>query len=436
MHLQEDAKNIFYEALRACDTHSLIKKRIQLSNNILRIDDDELLLTEFSEILLIGFGKASIEMGMAIEEILGDKLTQGILVTNRCRSKTIKSEIYIAGHPLPDRQSLMAARRILEAIRASIEKTLVIFVISGGGSSLVELPQFPITLEELQKINQLLVTSGATIFEINLIRKSISQIKGGKLGIELGEKKGVAIYLSDVNSDAISTIASGPLIPETIDRTDVLRIFNNYNLLTKIPGSVLNTIHKTESTPALAATTTPLNIKPILLADNYTAIDTAQEIAKQKGYQVDISRGLVEGDYRKVADELISRLINLVKRFPNDRVCMISGGEVNCAVKGKGVGGRNQEFVLYSASKLAELKINFESAILSAGTDGIDGVSVASGAVMSRHRLSEIEQSLLIDNDSHSLIRQIGGLIVLGPTGNNIRDLRLYLASPASTPKN
>ncbi len=436
MHLQEDAKNIFYEALRACDTPSLIKKRIQLSNNILRIDDDELLLTKFNEILLIGFGKASIEMGMAIEEILGDKLTQGILVTNRCQSKTIKSEIYIAGHPLPDRQSLMAARRILEAIRASVEKTLVIFVISGGGSSLVELPQFPITLEELQKVNQLLVTSGASIFEINLIRKSISQIKGGKLGIELGAKKGIAIYLSDVNSDEISTIASGPLIPETIDRTDVFGIFNNYNLLTKIPDSVLKTIHKTESTPALTVTTTPLNLKPILLADNYTAIDTAQEIAKQKGYQVEISKGLVEGDYRKVADELISGLIKLVKRFPNDRVCMISGGEVNCAVKGKGVGGRNQEFVLYCASKLAELKINFESAILSAGTDGIDGASVASGAVMSRHRLSEIEQSLLIDNDSHSLIRQIGGLIVLGPTGNNIRDLRLYLASPASTPKN
>lgn len=434
MNLQEDAKNIFIEAIKACDISKLLSHRLVISDKHLHIDDKEIQLSKFTDILLIGFGKASIDMGVAVEEILGGRLKQGILVTNRSWTTKTKSEILIAGHPLPNTQSLKAAIKIREAIRSSSEKTLIIFVISGGGSSLLELPLLQISIEDIQTLNYLLVTSGATISEINLIRKYISQIKGGKLAKELGRRKGIAIYLSDVNSDDLSTIASGPLIPTVITQAEVLELLEKYNLMAKVPVSVLEVIQKEKSNPGSVLNIGSENLTHLLLADNRQVMDAASVVALQKGYHVELNSDFIEGEYRSVADELIFRLHKLVKKFPHDKICLISGGEVSCAVKGKGIGGRNQEFVLYSASKLSELNFDFESAVLSAGSDGIDGVSIASGAVMTRQNLNEIRQDLLADNDSHSLINQCGGLIVLGPTGNNIRDLRLHLAMPVVSP--
>lgn len=432
MRLQDDAKTTYIATLKECDIRSLINKHVRVENGFLRIDDEDILLSNFDGILLLGMGKASVEMGRAVELLLGDKIKRGIVVTNDYRAKKINSEVIVAGHPLPNENSVQAALKILEAIHSSSEKTLIIFVISGGGSTLVELPSPPLTLEDWQILNQELVKSGASIFEINLVRKYISRIKGGKLALEIGQRRCIALYLSDVNSGELSTIASGPLLPEVIDKQKVLEIIEKYNLFAKIPGAFGHALNKDYPIPAIDITGSQLNFTHLLLADNNLAIKVAAVIARQKGYRVDTITDLVEGDYRFIADELISRLSKLIKLFPNDKVCLISGGEVNCAVKGQGLGGRNQEFVLYSASKLTNLNLDYEVAILSAGTDGIDGNSVASGAVMVRHRLAEIEQGFLRNNNSFSLIKHLGGSLVIGPTGNNIRDLRIHLAAPKS----
>jgi glycerate-2-kinase len=369
-------------------------------------------------------------MGSAIERLFEGRLKNGLVVTNHYRRCNITSEVLVAGHPIPNEESVIAARRILKAIRNSSEKALVIFVLSGGGSSLVELPTSPLTLDDWRILNQVLVYSGASIFEINLIRKYFSQIKGGKLGSEIGSRKCIAIYLSDVNPGDLSTIASGPLIPEVIARQDVLQVIDKYDLKTKIPNSISQILLKESAGYSLDITNFQNNFTHLMLGDNHLAITIGIDIASQIGYRVESITDLTEGDYQGVADKLIYYLHNLIKKFPDDKVCLISGGEVSCPVKGQGIGGRNQEFVLYSASKLAGIIPDYELAILSAGTDGIDGNSVASGAVLIQDKLSKKWQALLADNDSFSCIKNLGGLTILGPTGNNIRDMRIHLAMP------
>ncbi|MEW6129192.1 MAG: DUF4147 domain-containing protein [Acidobacteriota bacterium] len=427
MKLSEEGKLIFLETLNAINLRTLLNNRILIKDDELKFDSKTIDLKLFERFLIIGFGKAGVEMGSAIEAIFKSRSTTGVIVTNRVVSKSLACEIIISSHPLPDQNSLLAAKKIIDLINRASEKTLIIFLISGGGSSLVELPVEGISLDDLRDLNRLLVNSGATIAEINQVRKYLSQIKGGKLAGVLKKRKALAIYLSDVNHGDVASIASGPLIPDSISQGDVLSILKKYKLEKKIPKPVLTVL---KHQPSADLSTQRSHIEHFILLENREVIAIAAQRARERGFRVEIYPDLVNEDYRKIADHLIIQLIKLQKKYPSEKVALIGGGEVNCQVKSKGIGGRNQEFVLYSASRFAAKRLPIDAAFLAMGTDGIDGNSIADGAVLGSLKPGFSEQTFLINNDSHSLIKKIGGLLVTGPSGNNVRDLYIFLASP------
>lgn len=434
--LKEAAKRIFLGTLRAIEPDSVIKQKLRVDGETLSIGDTQILLDGFNEVVLIGMGKASLKMGAAVETLLGDRIKRGILVTDRRSGISVRSEVIVAGHPLPDANSLIAGEKIAGVVRSCGNDALIVFLISGGGSSLVELPiTRSISLEDLRVTNQVLVGCGATIREINIIRKSLSLVKGGRLGRLAKKSKCVGLYQSDVNPGDMRSIASNPLLPEELGTEAVTEVVNRFNLMEKLPVSVVSAIrHKHLSHFAGSWNNAESEQLTMLLLDNSNAIQAAAEIASQLGFRVEVCSDLIEGDYRAVADQSVDRLLNLRASFPNERVCVISGGEVSCSVRHDGIGGRNQEFVLYSAARLASLGIRESAAVLSCGTDGIDGNSKATGAVADAELVINAarhgaDASIFIsNNDSHSFFKKAGGLVVTGPSGNNVRDLRLLMA--------
>ncbi len=433
-NLKEEAKQIFLATLKALDLKLLINNKLKLNDGILYLGNDSIDLEDFKEIVLIGFGKASLTIGAALEEMLGDRVTRGILVCDRQQKLKLKSEVIIAGHPLPDQNSLLAGKKILEILQTTTSDSLIIFVITGGGSATVEQTiSDDVSLEDLRDLNRLLVNCGATIREINIVRKHLSQIKGGRLGYLARKSSSIALFLSDVNPGDIRSIASNPLLPDEVKLEDFLDILEKYGLEEKLPSSIRNLLGKGEIPVLPGAWSNEKKSINLLLADNLDAIAAAARIAKARGFEVETDSRFTEGDYKRVSRELIKSLLAMKERFPDRPICLVSGGEVSCPVTGDGEGGRNQEFVLYTALKLSELA-GGKIAVLSCGTDGIDGNSTATGAVADSELIKEADargidaRDFLARNDSHSFFKAMGGLVYTGPTGNNVRDVRIFLA--------
>jgi glycerate-2-kinase len=432
--LKETARQIFLETLKAIEPKSVIEKLIRVDGGILNLGTEQISLDGFKEVVLIGMGKASLKMGRAVEGLLGGRFNRGILVTDRHTGISVRSEVVVGGHPLPDANSLMAGERIVELVRSCGSETLLIFLISGGGSALVESPvSTAISLEDLRITNQVLITCGATIREINLIRKSLSKIKGGGLGWLARNSKCVGLYISDVNPGDLRSIASNPLLPEEIGSETPLELVTRYKLDEKLPRSVVDVLERgsVRSHEWSSDDPSPLSI---LLLGNSNALEAAAQRAKAMGFRVEVRADLIEGEYRTVADELLEHLVRMKTSYPNERVCVISGGEVSCPVRGDGIGGRNQEFVLYSATRLGCLGMPEGAVVLSCGTDGIDGNSPAAGAVadaellINAARLAIDASNFISRNDSYTFFKSAGGLVVTGPSGNNVRDLRILMA--------
>lgn len=433
--LTELAKLVFLETLSAIEPASKIKAKVSFEDGTLNVAGELISLDRYREVVLIGMGKASMKMGFAIESLLGDRVTRGILVTNHRFDIDVKSEVVIAGHPLPNEESLRAAEKMIDLVRSCGRDSLIIFLISGGGSSMVELPlSEEISLEDLRNTNQVLITSGASIHEINVVRKSLSRIKGGRLGHLARASKRVGLYVSDVNPGDINSIASNPLLPEAASETVFFDVIDKYKLNERLPRSVVETIDQRSlfrfADERSSAVEYPL---AVLVMDNTDALRAAAHAASKQGFEVEVDYDLIEGPYESVADELITQLLKLKSRARGP-VCLISGGEVSCPVRAGGVGGRNQEFVLYSAMRLAHLGIGDGAAVLSCGTDGIDGNSTATGAVadgtstVRAAQFGEDASSYIVANDSHTFFKKMGGLVVTGPTGNNVRDVRVLMA--------
>jgi glycerate 2-kinase len=434
-NLREEAEHIFFATLNALDLRLLINKNIKLEADTLHVKSESLDLKDHKEILLIGFGKASLTIGAALEELLGSRIGKAILVSDSSHKLNLESEVVIAGHPLPDQKSLLAGNRILEAVKGAASDALIIFVVTGGGSTLVEQPISPdVTLEDLRNLNRLLVNCGATIREINIVRKHLSQIKGGRLGYLARKNSSIAIFLSDVNPGDLRSIASNPLLPDEVKLEEFFAVIEKYRLEQRLPRSVLALIGKGEIQELPCAWRNERKSINLLLADNLDAINLAADIAREKGFYVETDTAHFEGDYKYVSGELIKSLLTMKARFPDRPACLISGGEVSCPVIGDGIGGRNQEFVLYTALELSKLD-NLSVTVLSCGTDGIDGNSPATGAVADPHLIREAQArginpvDFLKRNDSHSFFKLVGGLVLTGPTGNNVRDLRILIAS-------
>jgi glycerate 2-kinase len=434
MSLRTIANNIFDRTLAAIEVGAVVHQAVQRNGDHLKVCDLEVDLQPFTQVIVVAVGKASVPMACAAAQILSEYITAGIIATNELNSVTPANfNVFIGGHPVPNQSSVDAARATLQLLRAmNDEQTLILFLLSGGGSALFEMPiADSITLDDLQIINRVLVGCGAVIGEMNVVRRFLSAVKGGRLAEAAPQARQISLYISDVNSDDLSTVSSGLTLPSQTTRADFDRIVEKYDLLKKFPPHVTALI-TSDALPDLPPTTAnDLRVHRLLL-DNREALRIAKQIAEQEyNCIVEIAEDLVEGEVEVMAQEHLKRLQIMREKHPDQRVCLLSGGEVICPVRGDGHGGRNQEFVLRTAMNNPQKPV----AILSAGTDGIDGHSPAAGAVADENTLPRaaalglLPADYLQHSDSFTFFHTLGDAILIGPTGNNVRDLRILLAA-------
>ncbi|MGH9768250.1 MAG: glycerate kinase type-2 family protein, partial [Blastocatellia bacterium] len=434
--LQDIALEIFHRTMAAIDVESVVRGYVRLNGDRLLIGEDSVDLSRFRRVVVIAIGKAGVPMARAVEDALGDRVSDGLVATNAVIGQSPRLlPVIIGGHPLPNPGSLEAASKALEILRANDdEETLVLFLISGGGSALFERPIDPsITLDDLQAVNRALVGCGAVIAEMNVVRRFLSAVKGGRLAAVAPRSRRISLYISDVNSDDLSTISSGPTMPSAATRADFDRIVERYDLLNKFPARVSELIAggKLPDLPQPSAEDAYRRSHHLLL-DNRGALLEAKRVAESDfGCVVEIAEDLVEGEVEQMACAHIERVSALREGHPGKLVCLLSGGEVICPVRGGGQGGRNQEFVLRAAMNLHGAE---NIVVLSAGTDGIDGNSpangaIADGATVSRAMAMKLPPNVFcINSDSFNFFNSLGDAIITGPTGNNVRDMRILIA--------
>ncbi|MEP7270316.1 MAG: DUF4147 domain-containing protein [Acidobacteriota bacterium] len=432
--LRDLAHNIFSQTLEAINVTRVVTCQVRMTGNSLQINENVIDLANVSRIVVVGVGKASLALGRALEQILGERFDEGLIATNAFEgSSSARMEVILGGHPIPDQGSIEAARKAKELLRRNdSDGTLAFFLITGGGSALFEDPVDPsITLEDLQQVNRALVGCGAVIAEMNVVRRLLSSVKGGRLAEYAPQSRQVSLYISDVNDDDLTSVASGPTLASGSTIEDFNLIIEKYRLLENLPASVVALI----TAGTLHSMPRPLQNalrSHHLLLDNRQAIREAQAIAERQGFLVGVASDLVEGDVEQFARLHVQRLDSLWRANGGRPVALISGGEVICPVRGRGSGGRNQEFVLRAALNL-DLQGDGEIVVLSAGTDGIDGNSPATGAIADATTLPSAEANglapgvYLENSDSYGFFATVGGAIVTGPTGNNVRDLRVLL---------
>jgi glycerate 2-kinase len=338
---------------------------------------------------------------------------------------------YKGGHPVPNAESIRAADAILRSLQSMSARSLVIFMVSGGGSSLVERPIDPeISLSDLVATYQALVHSGAPIAEINAVRKHLSAVKGGRMALVASPAHQISVLVSDVPENALDSLASGPTMPDSSTLEQCYDLIRKHKLLKQFPPSVRELFerHALDETPKKGDMAFDRSRWwPVL--SNSSAQKSAVERAAMSGFAIEVDNSVDDWDYAPAADHLLKRLRELRKGV--SRACLISGGEVTVKVEGKsGVGGRNSHFAAYCATRIAGENIT----VLSAGTDGIDGNSPAAGAIadgttMQRAKEKGYEVSrVLREFNSHPMFEALGDVIVTGPTGTNVRDLRILFA--------
>jgi len=437
-NLRDIALEIFQRTLAAIDVESVVRASVRLDADRLLIGANEVDLSLFKRVVVIAVGKASVPMARAVEDSLGPPLADGLVVTNAMIGRPPRLlPVMVGGHPLPNAGSLDAASAALKMLRANdSEETLVLFLVSGGGSALFELPiDAAITLDDLQAINRALVGCGAVISEMNVVRRFLSAVKGGRLAAAAPRSRQISLYVSDVNSDDLSTVSSGPTLPSAATRADFAHVIERYDLLDKFPAHVSALIASCIF-PDLPRANAEDNQRRShhLLLDNRRALAEAKRIAESDfGCVVEIADDLVEGDVETMMLTHVERVAALRHKHRGKTVCLLSGGEAVCPVRGDGQGGRNQEFALRAAIHLRQRGLS-DIVVLSAGTDGIDGNSPAAGAMADSDTLRRAEEKdvsaelSLQNSDSFNFFNALGDAVITGPTGNNVRDVRILLA--------
>ena len=437
-NLRDIALEIFHRALAAIDVESVARASLRPDAGQLLIIDDLVDLSRFKRVVVIAVGKASVPMARAVEDSLGGRIAGGLVVTNAVVGESPRVlPVIVGGHPLPNVGSLDAASKALKILGANdSEDTLVLFLISGGGSALFELPiDAAITLDDLQGVNRALVGCGAVISEMNVVRRFLSAVKGGRLAAAAPRSRQISLYVSDVNSDDLSTVSSGLTLPGVATRADFDRVVERYDLLEKFPAHV-SALIAGGGLPDLprANAEDARRRSHHLLLDNRKALLEAKRIAESDfGCVVEIAEDLVEGDVETMMLAHVERVAALRHTHRGKTVCLLSGGEAVCPVRGAGQGGRNQEFTLRAAIHLNQRGLS-DIVVLSAGTDGIDGNSPAAGSTADSDTLRRAEEKgvsaerSLQNSDSFNFFNALGDTIITGPTGNNVRDVRILLA--------
>jgi len=429
--MREIARGIFFHSLAASSISRAFERHVHCERSVLRICGDLYDLHSYSRVQVISIGKAGHTMAEALSAQMGASLLEGIVATSVETAAQVHAFRYFrGGHPTPNAESIRAASAILKTLRHQNAASLIIFLISGGGSSLVEKPlDDEISLGDLIATYRALVLSGAPIAEINAIRKHLSAVKGGRLAQAAYPAQQVSLLVSDVPDSTPDALASGPTMPDSTSAEDCYRIVEKYGLLPQLPRPARELFERR------ALDETPKSDDPAFVRSrwwpvlsNESVVNEAKAAAEKAGFTVCVDNSCDDWDYESAADYLLNRLRQLRKE--SARVCLISGGEVTVKVTNGGTGGRNQQFALACARKIAGENIT----VLSAGTDGIDGNSLAAGAVadgstLDRGRARGLDaQASLEKFDAYPFLASLGDAIEIGPTGNNLRDLRILLA--------
>jgi glycerate 2-kinase len=452
LHLPDDlrraARSIFDATLAHCDARLAVRRALRFSDGRLTIAGTEFDLRAAPLALYsIAIGKAAGAMASALDEALDDALAGGVVSAPPLRLPLSgRWQTFAGGHPLPNEASLTAARAAFALLREADAqpRALVIFLISGGGSAMLEWPRDEsITLADLQAANHALVSCGAEINEINAVRRAFSSVKGGGLSARAGSAAQISLIISDTNTDEPFNVASGPTYAfsqETLAPTEIVK---RYQLASTLPASIRRAVNATPKHHA-ALTDASRQSRHHVLLDNGRAVEHAAETASALGFAVEIARDVSEGSVEAGAASLVSRLFALREREGmNGRpVCLISGGEFSCPVRGEGIGGRNAETVLRCAFEIEShaARLSTDAATrphivaLSAGTDGIDGNSPAAGAVcdettLARARALSLDARKFLEaSDAHTFFAALGDTIHTGATGTNVRDVRVLLS--------
>jgi glycerate 2-kinase len=423
------ARQLFEHALAESSIDRAFERHVVCERGVLRVREDLYDLHSYHRVFVVSLGKAAHTMVNALEMQAGERF-EGIVASSVEPASQIRGfRYFLGGHPVPNQESIRAAEAMIRSLDSQDASSLVIFLLSGGGSSIAEKPiDNDISLGDLIATYRALVNSGASIAEINAIRKHLSAIKGGRLARAADPAQQVSILVSDVPDDAPDALASGPTMPDSTSVEDCERIAAKHGLLAQFPASVRELFQRH------ALEETPKSDDPVFhrsrwwtVLSNASLIAAAKTAAERHGFKVEVDNSCDDWDYARAADYLLNRVREL--RKPSERICLLSGGEVTVKVVNGGIGGRNQQFALACAPKIAGDNIT----VLSAGTDGIDGNSSAAGAIVDGTTLNRAQaralnaEAALTKFDANPFFEALGDAIKTGPTGNNLRDLRILL---------
>jgi hydroxypyruvate reductase len=424
--LRRQALSIFRAALAAADPVDAVVRHLRGRD-----------LTRFRHIYVIGAGKAGASMAQAAERVLGRRITAGLVNVkygNTARLRRI--ELNPCGHPLPDEAGVAGAARIADLATEAGDGDLVLCLISGGGSALLPLPAAPITLAEKQATTQLLLACGANIHEINAVRKHVSLIKGGQLARMAAPAAVESLLLSDVIGDDLDVIGSGPTAPDASTFAGAVAILEKFGLLERVPAAVRDRLQQGArgELPETPKPGDPLfrGVRNVLVGNNRLALDAAARRARALGFRTLVLSSEIQGETREIArmHAAIAREIVLTSRPVKPPACIITGGETTVTLRGDGLGGRNQEFVLAAVPEIAGLR---HVVVFSAGTDGSDGPTDAAGAIADGDTLRRDPEArrYLDRNDSYHYFQPLGDLVITGPTNTNVMDVRILLVGAA-----
>lgn len=432
----EMVKRVLAAALAAVSPFEAVMNHLKLVDDVLVCDEQEVHLDSIEKIFVVGAGKATFPMTQAVFELLGERIAKGVIIVKDGHLNRNVSlgpiEVFEAAHPLPDQRGVDATLALLAVLDKVSEKDLVICLISGGGSALMTAPEDPITLDDMREMTDLLLGSGATINEINILRKHVDCVKGGGIAATVAPARLMTLILSDVVGDPLDAIASGPTVSDSSSFADVERIFERYSLDAFLPDSIVTHVLKgiageIDDTPkrgdAIFA-----NSSVHLIGNLKIAANAAKMQAFEEGFNSNIASTSYQGEARNAGEMFVKVLkemseIGIPLRAP---ACLIFGGETTVTLRGKGKGGRNQEIALSAVRAMKKLK---HCLLVTLATDGGDGPTDAAGAVVTPETMEKgiaaglDVQEFLHDNDSYHYFETLGDLLKTGPTQTNVNDL-------------
>lgn len=435
MDSRQIATGIFLAGVESVKPDNLIKRYVSLNKNVLTIEDIVFDLSVINNIYVVGAGKASAAMAQSVESVLGSKITAGHIITKYEHSVPLKFiEITEAGHPVPDENGIKGTGKILSMVKKAEKDDLVICLISGGGSALLADVPEECTLDDLKRVNSILLKTGANITEMNCIRKHLSKVKGGLLAKAAAPANVVSLILSDVIGDPIDVIASGPTSPDPSTFADAISIIRKYQIENEIPKQILEILNEgleNKHQETLKPNDEVLRqTHNLIIGTNLLALRTAKAKAEESGYETHIITNKLDGDVVTASKYILGNIKDVRSKKLNKKICLLFAGEPTVKVTGNGLGGRNQHLALIIAGLLKDLPgITF----LSGGTDGSDGPTDAAGAVVDSFTSKNASDLTLdIDQyiknfDSYHFFKQEGGLIRTGPTQTNVMDLMVVL---------